>query len=58
LDRYIDLLGRESFSRMFYVFHTGNLTTDSPQVSLIGPQRLARMTIEAGLADWVLRKVE
>jgi hypothetical protein len=52
LDRYIDLLGQESFSRMFYVFHTGNLSTDSPQVSLIGPQRLARMTIEAGLADW------
>lgn len=58
LDRYIDLLGQESFSRMFYVFHTGNLSTDSAQVSLIGPQRLARMTIEAGLADWVLRKVE
>lgn len=58
LDRYIDLLGRESFSRMFYVFHTGDLSTDSSQVSLIGPQRLARMTIEAGLVDWVLRKVE
>lgn len=58
LNHYIDLLGQESFSRMFYVFHTGTLSTDSPQVSLIGPQRLARMTMEAGLADWVLRKVE
>lgn len=46
------------FNRMFYVFHTGTVTTDDEAVTVIEATRLARMTLDAGLTDWVIRKAE
>jgi hypothetical protein len=46
------------FNRMFYVYHTGTVTTDDEAITVIGATRLARMTLDAGLTDWVIRKAE
>ncbi len=58
LQSYIDLMQQESFGRMFYVYHSGTLHTDQDNVTLIGPMKLANMVLNAGLTDWVMRKVE
>ena len=46
------------FSRMFYVFHTGSVTSDDETITLIDASKLARMTLDAGLTDWIIRKAE
>lgn len=46
------------FNRMFYVYHTGSVTTDDEAVTLIDASRLSRMVLDAGLIDWVIRKAE
>lgn len=46
-----------SHSRMFFVFHTGKI--DEPgdeRVSIIGPQKLAELVVEAGLVGWLIEK--
>jgi hypothetical protein len=47
------------YDRMFFVWHTGSVTTDEEAsgVTLIGPERLARMCLDAGLASWLREKV-
>lgn len=45
------------FDRMFFAFHSGDAQTDDERVTVIGPDKLAEMTMEAGLANWLLRKV-
>lgn len=47
----------DEYTRMFYVYHTGDVATNDPHVVLIGPERIAEMVVEAGLSGWVLRKV-
>ncbi len=42
---------------MFYVFHTGDAKTDDERVRVIGPEKLAEMVIDAGLVNWLVRKV-
>jgi hypothetical protein len=46
------------FDRMFYVYHTGTVTTDDEAVTVIEATKLARMALDAGLTDWVIRKAE
>jgi hypothetical protein len=43
--------------RMFYVFHSGTAETSDPKVTVIGPEQLADLVMEAGLAGWLVRKV-
>lgn len=45
--------------RMFFVWHTGDVgvAPDHERVTLIGPARLARMVLDAGLATWLRQKV-
>ena len=45
------------FDRMFFAFHPGDARTDDERVTAIGPDTLAETTMEAGLANWLLRKV-
>ncbi len=45
------------YDRMFFVFHTGDVTIDDERVTVIGPERFAEMVVEAGLTSWLLRKV-
>lgn len=49
--------GLSIFDLMFFAFHSGDAQTDDDRVTVIGPEKLAEMTMEAGLAGWLLRKV-
>jgi hypothetical protein len=43
--------------RLFYTFHSGKAVTTDSRVSVLGPDRIADMTLEAGLMRWVMEKV-
>jgi hypothetical protein len=45
------------YDRMFYVYHSGEATTDDDRVTIIGPEELAKLVVDAGLGDWLIRKV-
>jgi hypothetical protein len=58
VDDYLDKLESEGIKgRMFYVYHSGTVANRSSQVQLIGPERLAKMVVNAGLTQWVIDKV-
>jgi hypothetical protein len=59
LDEYLTSFETRNEDRMFYVYHTakGSLETGEPGVTVVGPQRLAEMTLQAGLVDWLLAKL-
>lgn len=46
------------FDRMFFAWHSGPTAAEaaSPRVTLIGPDRLARMVLDAGLVSWLRSK--
>lgn len=47
------------YDRMFFVWHTGKISegASAEGITLIGPERLARMCLDAGLASWLREKV-
>jgi hypothetical protein len=45
------------YTRMFFVFHSGEAATDDERVTVVGPQELARMVVNAGLTNWLIEKV-
>jgi len=51
----LDNLG--AYDRMFYVYHSGEARTTDERVVVINPERLAELVFEAGLANWLMRKV-
>jgi hypothetical protein len=51
----LDELG--PYDRMFFVYHSGEADTDDERVTVIGPAKLAEMVIDAGLINWLIRKV-
>jgi hypothetical protein len=58
LEKYIAKLEELAlFDKMFFVFHSGNAATDDENVRVIGPEKLAEMALDAGLATWLVRKV-
>jgi hypothetical protein len=52
---YVEKL--EDDKRMFYVFHSGEAVTDDERVTVIGPEQLADLVMDAGLVSWLIRKV-
>ena len=48
---------QETHSRMFFVYHQGTVSCADPRVTLIGPDGVAAMVIEAGLTRWLIEKV-
>lgn len=56
---YVGRIGDGPYSRMFFVFHSGDptLVEPDPRVTLIGPEQLSDLVMEAGLAGWLVRKV-
>lgn len=58
LNGYLEAFGERTEDRMFYVFHsvTGQLACNDSTVSLIGPDALAPMVLDAGLINWVLER--
>lgn len=58
LARYAAQLdSHDQFQRMFFVFHSGKPKTDDDRVTLIGAEKLAVMVVDAGLVNWLIRKV-
>ncbi len=53
--RQLDELG--PYDRMFYIFHSGEIKTDDDRVTIIGPEKLAELVLDAGLTNWLIRKV-
>jgi|SRR5579883_34126 len=52
------LKNARSYDRMFFVWHSGDVgEVAEKNVSLIGPDRLARMVFDAGLTSWLREKV-
>ena len=51
----LDELG--PYDRMFYVYHSGTAITDDDRVIVVGPERLAELVLDAGLVNWLIRKV-
>lgn len=49
----------DAYDRMFFVWHTGAIPEDAgPEgVILLGPDRLSRMVVDAGLSSWLREKV-
>jgi hypothetical protein len=47
----------DRYDRMFYVYHSGDAKTDDERVTVIGPDKLAEMVVDAGLVSWLLLKV-
>ena len=53
-----DLKNSDAYDKMFFVWHTDDVgEIDDSNVVLIGPDRLARMVFDAGLASWLREKV-
>jgi hypothetical protein len=57
LKEYIAQFEATPYDRMFYVFHSGDVETGNERVTLIGPERMAAMVVEAGLVSWLIDKV-
>jgi len=51
----LDELG--PYNRMFFVYHSGEAETHDERVIVIGPEKLAELVVDAGLATWLIRKV-
>jgi len=58
-ESYANAFADGTYDRMFFVWHTGRVKVDdAPKgISLIAPEQLASMVIDAGLASWVKEKV-
>ena len=58
-DEYVAALDGRPEGRMFYAYHTakGAIAVGGAGVIVIGPERLAGMVLEAGLFDWLLRRL-
>ena len=56
---YVAKLGDRAdlYSRMFYVYHSGEPSTpDDPRVTVLGPEQLSALVVDAGLAGWLVEK--
>lgn len=60
LNNYVERMAQmDGVHRMFFVWHTGDVgaAPEHGMVTLIGPGKLARMVLDAGLATWLRQKV-
>ena len=58
---YVQALNDGKYDRLFYVYHTCSgppITTEDDRVTVIGPERVATMIIDAGLVNWLIERVE
>jgi hypothetical protein len=58
LAEYVQTLKSDGpYDRMFYVYHSGEAHTDDERVNIIGPRELSELVVDAGLVNWLVRKV-
>lgn len=56
LAEYVKAMEGTAYDRMFYVFHSGQAETNDDRVTVVGPEKLGSMVVEAGLVNWLIRK--
>ena len=56
LAEYVKALEGSTYDRMFYVFHSGQAQINDDRVTVIGPEMLATIIVDAGLVNWLIRK--
>lgn len=60
LNDYVARLAEaDAYDRMFFVWHTGDIAEENGPagVILLGPRKLSRMVLDAGLSSWLREKV-
>lgn len=59
LDDYVARMDEVPGARMFYAYHTasGPLATVDPRVTLVGPEQLSELALDAGLFNWLIQKI-
>ncbi len=59
LNDYIERMDEVPGARMFYAYHTASepLTVDDARVTLVGPEHLSELALDAGLFNWLIQKV-
>ena len=57
LAEYVAKIDGGPYDRMFFVFHSGKADTDDRRVTVIGPEQLAELVLDAGLVSWLIRKM-
>lgn len=53
---YAERMKDTSVTRMFFAYHTGNITSDDNEITLLNGSKIASMAIEAGLTQWIIDK--
>jgi hypothetical protein len=55
---YRDALAEREEGRMFYAYHSGKIGVEEvgEEITILGPERIAEMTVSAGLLDWIIRR--
>ena len=58
-DYVVRLAEADAYDRMFFVWHTGDIAEENGPagVILLGPRKLSRMVLDAGLSSWLREKV-
>lgn len=56
LAHYVEQLQDAPHDRMFFVYHSGEASTDNEDVIVIGPEKLAELVVDAGLMSWLIRR--
>lgn len=49
---------KSDYNRMFYVYHTGDVSTESDDVTLWDVDKVALQVVQNGLIDWVISKAK
>jgi hypothetical protein len=57
LAAYVSKIQEGTYDKMFFVFHSGEAETLDKRVTVLGPERLADLLMDAGLNNWLIRKV-
>jgi hypothetical protein len=59
LQDYLERMDGRPEVRMFFVYHTAPtlLATEDPKVTIVDPERLSELVLDAGLFTWLVQKV-
>lgn len=62
LDEYINRLSKFDADKYFYIYHTEKtkkpLNSGDSDIELVNVDKLAEMTFQSGLVDWLIKKVD
>jgi hypothetical protein len=57
-EEYRDVFARmDQYKRMFYAYHTGNITCADSGITLLDSKKLSSMVLDAGLVSWLIQRV-